>query len=162
MLKSREESDTYLTHVCRHNWSRKSLVKIDEISGAFSQHCGFHQLQTYIYQERWLLIFHQFSQGSFCSINVNRRESGRCCSLLFFLIFFIIFLRLLLYLSYFNSISLSRFSKHHINTTLSIYDCIIFLFYKNKFRKVHFYKQTSEIIKLHYNKVVELFHCLLQ
>ena len=40
ILKRREESDTYLTHVCRHCWSRKSLMKIDEI-GAFSQHCAF-------------------------------------------------------------------------------------------------------------------------
>jgi len=42
-LKRREENNPYLTHVCRHPWSRKFLVKIDEI-GAFSQHCGFHQL----------------------------------------------------------------------------------------------------------------------
>ena len=36
ILKRREESDSYLTRVCRHHWSRKSLVKIEEISGAFS------------------------------------------------------------------------------------------------------------------------------
>ena len=42
ILNRREENDTYLTHLCRHCWSRKSLVKIDEI-GVFSQHCGFHQ-----------------------------------------------------------------------------------------------------------------------
>ena len=27
MLKRREECDAYLTHVCRHHWSRKSPVK---------------------------------------------------------------------------------------------------------------------------------------
>ena len=39
MLKRREERDIYLTLICRHCWDRKSQVKIDEISGAFSQHC---------------------------------------------------------------------------------------------------------------------------
>ena len=61
MLTRREESDTYLAQVCRHRRSRKSLVKIDEISGAFSQHCGLHQ----------------FSLGSFCSSDACRCESGR-------------------------------------------------------------------------------------
>ena len=36
-FKRRQECDTYLTHVCRHHWSRKSPMTIDEI-GAFSQH----------------------------------------------------------------------------------------------------------------------------
>ena len=27
MLKRMEECDTYLTHVCRHHWSRESPVK---------------------------------------------------------------------------------------------------------------------------------------
>jgi hypothetical protein len=36
--------DTYVTRVCRHRWDRKSPVKIEEITGAFSQHCGFHQV----------------------------------------------------------------------------------------------------------------------
>jgi hypothetical protein len=40
MFKRREESDTYLTHVCRHHWSRKSPMKIDEI-GTLSQQCGY-------------------------------------------------------------------------------------------------------------------------
>jgi len=43
ILKWREESNTYLTHVCRHCWKRKISMKVDRI-GAFSQHCGFHQL----------------------------------------------------------------------------------------------------------------------
>ena len=42
MLKRREENNTFLTHVCRHCWGRKSPMTIDE-KGAFSQHCGFHQ-----------------------------------------------------------------------------------------------------------------------
>ena len=32
ILKRREESDTYLTHICRHCWSRKSSIKIDEMA----------------------------------------------------------------------------------------------------------------------------------
>ena len=37
--------DTYRTRVCRHRWSQNSPVKIEKITGAFSQHCGFHILQ---------------------------------------------------------------------------------------------------------------------
>ena len=48
ILKRRKEIDTYLTHVCRQRWSRKILVKINEM-GAFRQHCGFHQLYEYKY-----------------------------------------------------------------------------------------------------------------
>ena len=59
ILKRMEESDTYLTHVCRHRWSRKNPEK--------------------------LLICHQFSPGSFCSSDVDRHESGRCRSVPFFL-----------------------------------------------------------------------------
>ena len=44
-MYAREESDTYLTHACRHRWSRKSSMKIDGI-GAFSQYCGFHPTST--------------------------------------------------------------------------------------------------------------------
>ena len=40
LLKRREESDTFLNHVCRHDWSRKSPVNIDEI-GAFSHIVAF-------------------------------------------------------------------------------------------------------------------------
>ena len=36
-----EESDIYLTYICRDCWSRKSPVKIDETSGAF---INFHQV----------------------------------------------------------------------------------------------------------------------
>ena len=43
MLKWREESDTYLTHVCRHCWSRQITMKVD-VLGAFSQYCGFQNL----------------------------------------------------------------------------------------------------------------------
>ena len=31
ILKRREESDTYLTHVCRHYWSREILMEVDGI-----------------------------------------------------------------------------------------------------------------------------------
>ena len=36
ILKRRKESNTYLTCVCRYCWSRKSPVKIEEISRAFT------------------------------------------------------------------------------------------------------------------------------
>jgi len=35
--------ERHLTQICKHRWSRKISMKIDEI-GAFSQHSGFHQL----------------------------------------------------------------------------------------------------------------------
>jgi hypothetical protein len=35
ILKRREESDTYLTHVCRHRWSGPIRMKVD-VLGAFS------------------------------------------------------------------------------------------------------------------------------
>ena len=31
ILKRREDSETYLTHICRHRWSRKSSMKIGGI-----------------------------------------------------------------------------------------------------------------------------------
>ena len=34
ILKRREECDTYLTHVCRHRWSRKILMKIYELGAS--------------------------------------------------------------------------------------------------------------------------------
>ena len=34
ILKRKEESDSYLTHVCRHNRSRQIMIKMDE-TGAF-------------------------------------------------------------------------------------------------------------------------------
>ena len=46
ILKRREESNTCLTNVCRHRRSRQITMKMDE-TGAFSQHCGFHQLYLY-------------------------------------------------------------------------------------------------------------------
>ena len=91
ILKWREENDTYLTRVYGHRWSRKSPVKIEEISGAFSQQCAFHQLYLsiliYYNNTNTILnssgfkakyIFLQFSPDSFCSSDVHRRESGRC------------------------------------------------------------------------------------
>ena len=42
MLTRRRESDTYLTTVNGHRWSRQITMKIDV---AFSQHCGLYQLK---------------------------------------------------------------------------------------------------------------------
>jgi len=67
ILKRREESDIYLTHVSGHCGSRQIMMKIDE-TGAFSQHCGFHQLMS--------------------TKAKSRHEPGSCCSIPFFLIYF--------------------------------------------------------------------------
>ena len=42
-LKTGERSDTYLPHVCNLSQSVKSQPRVDK-TGAFIQHCGFHQL----------------------------------------------------------------------------------------------------------------------
>ena len=115
MLKRREESDIYLTHICRHLHSGDSVEKrrnmrsfqstlwlslaIDsgdspekrrKIS-TFSQKCDFHQLyqllQATVLAESSSYFF--FSPGYLCYKDVYRRESGRCCSLPFFLKLFI-------------------------------------------------------------------------
>jgi hypothetical protein len=31
LLKVRKESDTYLTTVCRHHWSRQMMMKVDKL-----------------------------------------------------------------------------------------------------------------------------------
>ena len=41
----------------------------------------------------WKLLFHLLSSSSFCSSDVYRCESGRCCSLPFFLIYFSLLLK---------------------------------------------------------------------
>ena len=66
MLKRREESDTYLTHACRHRWSRKSMVKIDEMS-----------FQSTL----WL------SSAINVASAISTDMSGRCCFLPLFLTF---------------------------------------------------------------------------
>ena len=43
ILKWRKESNTNLTYVCRHHWSRQITMN-EDLFEAFSQHCGFHPL----------------------------------------------------------------------------------------------------------------------
>ena len=45
----------YLTRVCRNRWSRKSSVKIDEITGAFNQHWLGSAVEGN--QKRWSSFF---------------------------------------------------------------------------------------------------------
>jgi hypothetical protein len=80
ILKWREESDTYLTCVCRHCWSRKISLRVDGI-GAFS--CTADESHSV----GWKLLFHLLSLKSFCSSDVYRRESGMCRSPPFILIY---------------------------------------------------------------------------
>ena len=63
ILKWRKESDTYLTHVCRHRWSKHSVG--------------------------WKLLNHPLSLWSVRSSDVYRHESGRCHSLPFILKYFL-------------------------------------------------------------------------
>ena len=70
MLERREECDAYLTHICRHCCSlHLQLMKATVLAES-----SIHFI---------------FSQSSFCPSNVYRHESGRCCTLPFFLTFFI-------------------------------------------------------------------------
>ena len=74
ILKWREESCTYLTRICKHCWSRKHPVEIEEITGAStadeSHGVGWK-----------LLLFLQFLLDAFRSSYVYKCESGRCYSL---------------------------------------------------------------------------------
>ena len=65
MLKWRKESDTYLTTVCRHRWSRQITTKVDKLP--------------------------ELSANTICSSDVYRHESGRCRSLSFILTYFLSF-----------------------------------------------------------------------
>ena len=61
LIKRREEKDTYLTHVCRHCWSKESMVK--------------------------RLNIRSFQPTLWHSSAVVVASSGRCCTLPFFLTF---------------------------------------------------------------------------
>ena len=102
ILKLREESDSYLTHVCRYHWSRQISMKVHGV-GTLSQQHGFHQLYSSTADESHSvgskLLLHPLSSRFVCCSNVYRRESGRCHSLSFMLIYFLTFY-------------LSRFSFH--------------------------------------------------
>ena len=71
-LNRAKESDTYLTRVSRHHWSRKSPVKLEQISGAFSAHWFSSAIDDDSHSVGWKLLI--FSPGSFCSSDIYRRE----------------------------------------------------------------------------------------
>ena len=95
MLTRRKESDTYLTHVCSHPWSRQIMMK--KINCSFQSALWLSSESTSVADVGHEHLFHLLSLRSFCSSDVYRRESGRCHSLPFFL-------------KYFSSFYLSRFS----------------------------------------------------
>jgi hypothetical protein len=104
MLKRREESDTYLTHVCRHLNSGDSLEKrlnmrsfqpslwlssaVDVYKDWVSLHLCLQLMKATVLAESSSYLI--FSPGYLRYWDVNRHESGRCHSLPFFLTFFII------------------------------------------------------------------------
>ena len=63
ILKRREESDTYLTHVCRHRWSRKISMKVDGVE-AFSLKLKSGRCRSLLIILKYFLSFHlsRFSQ----------------------------------------------------------------------------------------------------
>ena len=92
ILKRREESNTYLTNICRHRWRKRSSKKIDEV-GAFSQHCGFHQLllsqlmkATVLAEASYFIHFHRALSPPVMSTDVSQVS----LSSLLFKIFFIL------------------------------------------------------------------------
>ena len=96
ILKRREESNTYLTLVCRHPHSKDSPgVKMKHEKP--SANTGFHQLQTQMQCLHLQLMkatvlaesssYFIFSPGYLHYEDVHRCESGRCHSLPFFLTF---------------------------------------------------------------------------
>jgi len=107
MLKRRGKCDTYLTHLFRYCWSKKSPVKrwnksfqpILWLSSAVDFYSWWQLEQkepdekmkykefsvNTVLAERSLYFI--FSLDSFCSNDIYRRESDRCRTLLFFLTF---------------------------------------------------------------------------
>ena len=95
MLKRREECNTYLTHVCRHCWSgENNLVNRQNIEFSantvafISCRCRLMSTRDESHSVGWKFYIVPFHQV--LSRDVHRCESGRCCTLPFFLTFFII------------------------------------------------------------------------
>ena len=92
-----ERSDTYLTHVCRLLQSVECLEINRKKTGAFAQHCGFHQLWRAI--ESWwkpqcwqkASVFFLFSQDTLYFAPVCRHQSGRYWSFLPYLVIVFVF-----------------------------------------------------------------------
>ena len=100
-LKTREECDTYLSHVCRHHCSRENPVQKWNVRYSFSQPLWFlsavdgcslslQLVKTTVFAESCILYF-IFSLGSLYYSDVYTRESGRCRTIPFFLTFFLSF-----------------------------------------------------------------------
>ena len=99
MLKTREYYNTYLTHVRRHHCSRQNLVKWSNIRRFqptlwLSSAIDVDLSQSTCTADEspcvgWNLRTFDLFPGSLCSSDVYRRESGRCCTIPFFLTLFI-------------------------------------------------------------------------
>jgi len=86
MLKRRDECNTYLTLICRHHWSRGCPVKRWNIRSF--QPIDPVYICSWWKPQFWLkALYFIFSQGSLYSSDVYRCESGKCCTLPFFLTF---------------------------------------------------------------------------
>ena len=98
MLKRREESSTYLTHVCRHCCSGESPEKRWNVRSFHSTLWLSSAVDVDIYSwwkpQCWAensILYFIFSLGYLCYEDVYRQESGRWCSLHFFLTFLLSF-----------------------------------------------------------------------
>ena len=92
MLKRREECDTYLTQVCRHQHSIEKIKELSVNTMAFIS-CRSRLYNSWWKSQCWLkapLCFHQV----FHAIQIYRPESGRCHTLPFFLTFYVFWLTL--------------------------------------------------------------------
>ena len=94
MIKRREESGTYLTHVCRHHSSGDSLEKrlnmgrlVNTVAFMSCRHKKLHLqlIKATVLAESSLYFI--FSPGYLHYCDAYRQGSGRCCSLSFFLTF---------------------------------------------------------------------------
>ena len=85
ILKRREECDTYLTLICRHDSSGENPVKRSFQPTLID----IHLMNATVVTESSILYF-IFSQSSLRYCDVYRRESGKYRTLPFFLIFFTI------------------------------------------------------------------------
>ena len=111
MLKWSKDSDTYLTTVSRHRWSKQIMVKVDKFISWWKPQCWLKAPIIYLLSlwsvcsswwkpQCWLKapIIYLLSSWSVCSSDVYRQQSGKCRSLFFILTNFFIILGFSLYI----------------------------------------------------------------
>ena len=93
ILKWRKEHDTYLTHICKHRWSRQIMMKVDTFPELSASTVAFISCRGRV---RWRLqcwlkaaTIYLFSSWYVYFSDVYWQKLGRCRSLSFLLTYFL-------------------------------------------------------------------------